>query len=164
MLPGFAILFGISGGELLIIFLLALLVFGPGKIPEIARMIAKGVNEVKKVQREINSEIHRYSGDIEREARQMQRGIDDLKNDLLNPMDVKLSVTDDFDKSIPDVYEQPDILEVSDSNQDMPVVSDKGAEEIEQPPLEKIRKRPRSKISATIAPASSDSPDDKGNQ
>lgn len=159
MLPGFAILFGISGGELLIIFLLALVVFGPGKIPEIARMLAKGVNEVKKVQREINSEIHRYSGDIEREARQMQRGIDDLKNDLLNSTDVKLSVTDDFDKSIPEVYEQADIPEVSNSNQDIPETQEKGADEIEQPPVEKIRKRPRSKISETVAPAPLDNPD-----
>ncbi|HAJ98467.1 MAG TPA: twin-arginine translocase TatA/TatE family subunit, partial [Bacteroidales bacterium] len=76
MLNGFILLFGISGGELLIIFLLAIVVFGPSKIPEIARMIAKGVNEVKKVQREINTEINRYSGDIEREARQMQRSLD----------------------------------------------------------------------------------------
>jgi len=159
MLPGFAILFGISGGELLIIFLLALVVFGPGKIPEIARMLAKGVNEVKKVQREINSEIHRYSGDIEREARQMQKGIDDLKNDLLNPTDVKLSVTDDFDKSIPDVYDQSEIPEVLDNNQEIPDVSDKVAEEIEQPPVEKIRKRPRSKISETVAPTTPDNPD-----
>ncbi len=69
------ILFGISGGEILILLLLVLLLFGPSKIPEIARMLGKGINEVKKVQREINSEIHRYSGDIEKEARDMDAEI-----------------------------------------------------------------------------------------
>jgi len=108
MLNGFILLFGISGGELLIIFLLAIVVFGPSKIPEIARMIAKGVNEVKKVQREINTEINRYSGDIEREARQMQRSLDDLKNDMLNPSSAKLSVSDELNDVIPNVYEVAD--------------------------------------------------------
>ena len=65
------LLFGISGGEILILLLLVLILFGPKKIPEIARMVGRGMNEVKKVQREINSEIHRYSSEIEEETRKM---------------------------------------------------------------------------------------------
>ncbi len=61
------LLFGISGGEILILLLLILLLFGPRKIPEIARMIGKGMNEVRKVQREINSEIQRYGSEIDSE-------------------------------------------------------------------------------------------------
>ena len=76
------LLFGISGGEILIILLAVLLLFGPKKIPEIARMLGRGINEIKKVQREINSEIHRYSADIEQEARKVQDSIDDMKKDL----------------------------------------------------------------------------------
>ncbi|HSV87322.1 MAG TPA: twin-arginine translocase TatA/TatE family subunit [Bacteroidales bacterium] len=91
------LLFGISGGEVLIILLLALLLFGPSKIPEIARMIGKGVNEVKKVQQEINSEINRYSGEIEKEARKMQQGIDDLHRDLKNPGSDRLGLIDEPD-------------------------------------------------------------------
>ncbi len=68
-------LFGISGGEVLILLLLILLLFGPKKIPEIARLLGRGLSEVKKVQREINTEIHRYSEDIEREAREMDSTI-----------------------------------------------------------------------------------------
>lgn len=68
-------LFGISGGEILVLLLLVLLLFGPKKIPEIARMIGRGMNEVKKVQREINTEIHRYSSEIEKEAKEMQSEI-----------------------------------------------------------------------------------------
>lgn len=70
-LPGI-LLFGISGGEILMLILLVLLLFGPKKIPEIARMIGKGLGEVRKVQREINSEIHRYSSEMEGEVRRME--------------------------------------------------------------------------------------------
>lgn len=71
-------LFGISGGELLILLLVVLLLFGPKKIPEIARMIGRGMNEVKKVQREINTEIHRYSSDIERETKSMESDVREM--------------------------------------------------------------------------------------
>ncbi len=70
------LLFGISGGEILILLLIVLLLFGPGKIPEMARMIGRGMREVKKVQREINTEIHRYSSDIEKEAREMRSSLE----------------------------------------------------------------------------------------
>ncbi len=70
MLPA-VLLFGISGGEILVLLLLVLLLFGPKKIPEIARMVGRGMSEVKKVQREINSEINRYSSEIDRETKKM---------------------------------------------------------------------------------------------
>lgn len=57
------------------LLLLVLLLFGPKKIPEIARMLGRGLNEVKKVQREINTEIHRYSSDIQKEALEMEKSI-----------------------------------------------------------------------------------------
>jgi len=85
--PANILLFGISGGEILIALLAVLLLFGPKKIPEIARMIGRGINEVKKVQREINSEIHRYSADIENEARDVQQKIDKLTKDMSAPLD-----------------------------------------------------------------------------
>jgi len=71
-------LFGISGGEILVLLLLVLLLFGPKKIPEIARMVGRGMNEVKKVQREINTEIHRYSSEIEKETKEMQSEINKI--------------------------------------------------------------------------------------
>ncbi len=72
MMWPYILLFGISGGEILILLLLVLILFGPKKIPEIARMVGKGMNEVKKVQREINSEISRYSSEIDNEVRKME--------------------------------------------------------------------------------------------
>ncbi len=71
VLPGM-LLFGISGGEILMLILLVLVLFGPKKIPEIARMLGKGIGEVRKVQREINTEIHRYSSEVDGEVKKME--------------------------------------------------------------------------------------------
>ncbi len=49
----------ISGGEILLILIVVFIVFGPGKIPEIARKLGKGLNEVKKASNQIRDEINR---------------------------------------------------------------------------------------------------------
>ena len=54
----------ISGGELLIILIVAFIVFGPQRIPEIARKLGKGLNEVKKASSQIRDEITKETKDI----------------------------------------------------------------------------------------------------
>lgn len=86
--PEFSLLlFGISGGEIFIILLLILVLFGPKKIPEIARALGKGINEVKKVQRDINAEINRYSQEIENPARQVKEDLEGFKRGMGQAMD-----------------------------------------------------------------------------
>jgi len=51
------ILLFISGSEIFVILLVALLLFGSKKIPEIARGLGKGLNEFKKATNEIKKEI-----------------------------------------------------------------------------------------------------------
>lgn len=60
----------VSGGELLVIILVVFLVFGPQKMPDIARKIGKAVNEMK-----------RASNDLTREFRQETSG---LRDEILN--------------------------------------------------------------------------------
>ncbi len=72
------LLFGISGGEIMVIILLVIMLFGPKKIPEIARMMGRGITEFRRVQREINSEINRFSNEVESQTRNMQSEIDDM--------------------------------------------------------------------------------------
>ena len=58
-------MFGISGFELLLIAVFALMIFGPDKIPEIARTVSKAIKTFKRAQadmeRLINLEM--YSND-----------------------------------------------------------------------------------------------------
>ena len=47
----------IGGGELLLIFLVILLVFGAKRIPEIARGLGRGIREFKEATRDIQREL-----------------------------------------------------------------------------------------------------------
>jgi TatA/E family protein of Tat protein translocase len=67
--------FNISGGEIFIILLVVFLFFGPDKIPEIARWMGKGLNEVKKATSEIRDEITRETSDIRQEADNLKKSI-----------------------------------------------------------------------------------------
>ena len=52
-------MFGIGGGELILIILIALMIFGSYKIPEIARAMGKGMAQLKNATNEIKSEIQK---------------------------------------------------------------------------------------------------------
>lgn len=71
--------FNISGGELFVIILVIYIVFGPAKIPEIARWLGKGINEVKRATSEIRDEIDRETGDIRGASRKLQ---DDFRKEF----------------------------------------------------------------------------------
>ena len=50
---------GLSGGELTLVVVAILILFGAKKIPEFARGLGKGINEFKKASREVTDEIER---------------------------------------------------------------------------------------------------------
>jgi len=50
-------MFGIGGGELILIIFIALMLFGSEKIPDIARALGKGMAQLKSATNEIKSEI-----------------------------------------------------------------------------------------------------------
>jgi sec-independent protein translocase protein TatA len=76
--------FNISGGELFIIVLVVFLIFGPDKIPEIARWMGKGINEIKRATSDIRDEIDRETGDIRKTTQEIRREISDEFNQV-NP-------------------------------------------------------------------------------
>jgi len=43
--------------ELFVIFILVLLLFGPDKLPELARQLGKGVREIRKAGNELRSQM-----------------------------------------------------------------------------------------------------------
>ena len=52
-------MFGLGGTELLVLFVIILLVFGPSQIPKMARGLGQAMREFRKAQREISDEINR---------------------------------------------------------------------------------------------------------
>ena len=50
-------MFGLGGTELLVLFVVILLVFGPSQIPKMARGLGQAMREFRKAQREISDEM-----------------------------------------------------------------------------------------------------------
>jgi len=59
----------ISGGELLLVIIVIFVVFGPNKIPEIARTLGKGFNEVRNASNQIKNEINKEVGHMKDEMK-----------------------------------------------------------------------------------------------
>jgi sec-independent protein translocase protein TatA len=51
-------MFGLGVPELIFIFLLALLIFGPKKLPEIGRTLGKGMSEFRKASNELTRSLN----------------------------------------------------------------------------------------------------------
>lgn len=65
----FAVL-GLSGGELVLVLVVVLVLFGAKRIPEFAKGLGKGINEFKKASREVTDEIERAGEDLPPAPRQ----------------------------------------------------------------------------------------------
>jgi sec-independent protein translocase protein TatA len=61
------IIYFISGGEIAVILLIVIMVFGADKIPDIARNLGKAVNSVRNATDEIKSEINKSSEKVTNE-------------------------------------------------------------------------------------------------
>ncbi len=93
------LLFDISGGELLVILVVAFLVFGPRRMPEIARHIGKGMNDLKKVTSDLTRELRDGTAEIRKEIIQEKDKIvadgRRLKEEMLSgPSDFGTEVVD----------------------------------------------------------------------
>lgn len=67
-------MFDIGLQELIVIFVVALLVFGPKRLPEIGRSLGKGLAELKRAMEDVKQQVHDEVGDIKDPL--------DLKNQL----------------------------------------------------------------------------------
>ncbi len=54
--------------EMMAIFLIALLLFGPKKLPELGRLLGKGLSEFRRAKSELKSTFETHMRELEREA------------------------------------------------------------------------------------------------
>ncbi len=58
--------------EMIFIFVLALLIFGPKKLPELGRSIGKGLAEFKRASAELKGSLEREMNNLEQETKQAE--------------------------------------------------------------------------------------------
>ena len=71
-------MFGIGVPELIVIFVVALLVFGPKKLPELGKALGRGLAEFKRATEEIKNEISSEVQEIEKQAADLKNQAADL--------------------------------------------------------------------------------------
>lgn len=74
-------MFNIGPWELALILLVALIVVGPGKLPEVAKSIGKGINEFKKVTTGYKKEFQDAMDGVESPVKQLVEELQLVKND-----------------------------------------------------------------------------------
>lgn len=86
-------MFGFSGGEVLLIALIALVLFGNEKLPENIKKMVKGLNQAKKVARDVQSSWQEVKSDVQRSI-----NFDDEKQEILSLVE-PISIDDNEFKS-----------------------------------------------------------------
>lgn len=81
----------ISGGELVLVMLLALLFFGSKAIPDIAKTLGKGMREFKKATNEIKRELNEQTSDIKKDLNDVTSVVNKETSEI------KQGITDQFE-------------------------------------------------------------------
>jgi Tat protein translocase TatB subunit len=70
---------GVGPAELLLIFIIALIVFGPGKLPELARTLGKAVRELRRMSLEVTAEFAKELRDVEAITEEVKETTETIK-------------------------------------------------------------------------------------
>lgn len=73
--------------EMILIFVLALLIFGPKKLPELGRNLAKAMGEFRRASNELKSTWDREMQSIDKETSELKSAATDFHNEVTNQYD-----------------------------------------------------------------------------
>ncbi|NEQ42505.1 MAG: TatA/E family twin arginine-targeting protein translocase [Leptolyngbya sp. SIOISBB] len=79
--------FGIGLPEMALILVVALLVFGPKKLPEVGRSLAQALGSFKKAQQEFEAELKRESAELEKTMKAPMKAEIELPDPKALPQD-----------------------------------------------------------------------------
>ncbi len=64
-------IFGMGPMEILVILIAGLIVFGPGKLPQLARNLGRGVAALRKATKDLTEEMSKEFQELEREGKDL---------------------------------------------------------------------------------------------
>jgi len=76
-------MFGIGWTEIVVVFILALLIFGPKRLPEIGRSLGKALGMFKEATQEMRRSMADMQSEIDAEIREARKAKEDLTRALL---------------------------------------------------------------------------------
>src|SRR3989339_626310 len=93
-------MFGLSFWEMAIILLVALLVIGPKKLPELAKGIGKGLRAVRSASNNLRQVVAEPLDEIRKPLEEIRQPLREIQSDLLQTMH---SFETDFNREIYDI-------------------------------------------------------------
>ena len=94
-------MFNIGPTELILVLGVALIVFGPGKLPELGQALGKTIREFKGAVNNIDADIKKDLGDIKTEVQEVKEAVDvrsavqDIQDDIKNAVKIDLDKTEE---------------------------------------------------------------------
>lgn len=89
-------MFGLGAPELIIILVIALLIFGPKRLPEVGANLGKAIREFKQTADDLKSEVTNTTGLDEKSREELKSALtlEDVRKDIEDVgKDIKASVT-----------------------------------------------------------------------
>lgn len=141
-------MFGIGMPELIIILVIALVVIGPKKLPDLAKALGKGLSEFKKATTEIKEGLN-----LDEDLKEAREGLVDAVSGLDEPPDLKktedskktadLKNTETADEKSPKFEDYDEMLDAYEQEKATSVT-----EAVKVPPLKDVEEKDRPEVSA----------------
>lgn len=92
-------MFNIGPTELILVLGVALVIFGPGKLPELGQMMGKAIREFKGAINNMDADVKKEVNDIKNDVQDIKEAVDikstinDIQQDIKDAVKVDLSET-----------------------------------------------------------------------
>jgi sec-independent protein translocase protein TatB len=103
-------MFGIGLPEMIVILAVALIVVGPDKLPELARSLAKGMNELKRTMNQVKENLSEETRVISSVQEDLKKTAGELTQDLLEDRPVDGPPT--MDHTAEAEYDEADVIDL----------------------------------------------------